>query len=277
MLTIFHRWSLKLSLPLLKVGSLLRMYRFWPPCTGDRLVSTISIPLCRIYLIPKKKPINLPLMIFSSVRMTRFSTWSTIQNSMSSMAISESLLISYLVNILKVSKTKFTCPSMAMRLSILVTNGIRLLWPMPCLYTNPKGVNSQSLSFPSHAKVGVCFNVTSSTPLSHAPRVNWSCWEKSQPSIMPFTARGPNVIPTSSNVLNKLIHKLLISLSKRMLKTREQTPSIKQKRKTIDPQKPLKTKTSRKISIHPKLLLTLIHILWISLLTNLCKQKKTIV
>lgn len=49
------------------------------------------------------------------------------------------------------------------------------------------------------------------------------------------------------------------------------------KRKTIDPQKPLKTKTSRKISIHPKLLLTLIHILWISLLTNLCKQKKTIV
>lgn len=138
MLTIFHRWSLKLSLLLLKVGSLLRMYRFWPPCTGDRLVSTISIPLCRIYLIPKKKPINLPLMIFSSVRMTRFSTWSTIQNSMSSMAISESLLISYLVNILKVSKMKFTCPSMAMRLSILVTNGIRLLWPMPCLYTNPK-------------------------------------------------------------------------------------------------------------------------------------------
>lgn len=61
------------------------------------------------------------------------------------------------------------------------------------------------------------------------------------------------------------------------VKNEEQTPSIKQKRKTIDPQKPLKTKTSRKISIHPKLLLTLIHILWISLLTNLCKQKKTIV
>ena len=42
--------------------------------------------------------------------------------------------------------------------------------------------------------------------------------------------------------LNKLIHKLLISLSKRMLKTREQTPSIKQKRKTIDPQKTLENK-----------------------------------
>lgn len=38
-----------------------------------------------------------------------------------------------------------------------------------------------------------------------------------------------------------------------------------------------KTKTFRKISIHPKILLTLIHSLWISLLTNLCKQKKTIV
>lgn len=55
---------------------------------------------------------------------------------------------------------------------------------------------------------------------------------------------GPNVIPTSSNVLNKLIHKLLISLSKRMLKTREQTHPIKQKGKIVAPQKPLKTKTS---------------------------------
>ena len=172
MLAIFHRWSLKLSLRLLKVGLLLRMYRFWPPCTEDRLVSTISIPLCRIYSIPKKRPISLPLMISSSVRMTRFSIWSTIQNSMSSMAISESSLTSYLVNILKVSRMKFTCPSTAMRLSILVTNGIRLLWPMPCQSTNLKEVSSQSLSFPSHAKVDVCCNATSSTPLSHAPRVN---------------------------------------------------------------------------------------------------------
>ena len=52
------------------------------------------------------------------------------------------------------------------------TNGIRLLWPMPCQSTNLKGVSSQSLSFPSHDKVDVCYNATSSTPLSHAPRVN---------------------------------------------------------------------------------------------------------
>lgn len=227
-------------------------------------------------LNPKEKPINLPLMIFSSVRMTRFSTWSTIQNSMSSMAISESLLISYLVNILKVSKMKFTCPSMAMRLSILVTNGIRLLWPMPCLYTNPKGVNSQSLSFPSHAKVGVCFNVTSSTPLSHAPRVNWSCWGKSQPSIMPFTTRAKR----NTYLIQRFEQTYTQAVDKSVEKNvkNEGTDAFNQtKRKTIDPQKPLKTKTSRKISIHPKLLLTLIHILWISLLTNLCKQKKTIV
>ena len=96
-------------------------------------------------------------------------------------------------------------------------------------------------------------------------------------SIMLFTMRGLNEILISSNVLNKLIHKLLISLSKRLLKTRQQTHPIKQKRKTTAPQKPLKTKTFRKISIHPKILLTLIHSLWISLLTNLCKQKKTIV
>ena len=133
---------------------------------------TISIPLCRTYLILKKRPISLPLMIFSSVRTTKFSIWSTIPNSMSSMATSASLPISSLVNILKASRTKFTCPLMAMRLSILVTNGIRLLWPMPCQSTNLKGVSSQSLSFPSHDKVDVCYNVTSSTPLSHAPRVN---------------------------------------------------------------------------------------------------------
>lgn len=48
---------------------------------------------------------------------------------------------------------------------------------------------------------------------------------------MPF-ATGAKRNAFSSNVLNKLIHKLLISLSKRLLKTRQQAPPIKQKRKT---------------------------------------------
>ena len=59
---------------------------------------------------------------------------------------------------------------------------------------------------------------------------------------MPFATKELNEILFSSNVLNKLIHKLLISLSKRLLKTRQQTHPIKPKRKTTDPQKPLENK-----------------------------------
>ena len=69
--------------------------------------------------------------------------------------------------------------------------------------------------------------------------------------ILPITRQSGrmelNEILISSNVLNKLIHKLLISLSKRLLKTRQQTHPIKQKRKTTNPQNPLKTKTFREI------------------------------
>lgn len=57
-----------------------------------------------------------------------------------SMAISESLLI-IPGKYWKQARWNLRCPSIAMRLSILVTNGIRL-WPMPCQSTNLVGVSS---------------------------------------------------------------------------------------------------------------------------------------
>ncbi len=68
----------------------------------------------------------------------------------------------------KVKQDEDLCPSMAMKLSILVTNGVRLLGYATSII-NPKEVNSQSLSFPS-AKSGVMLQQsTSFTPQSHAP------------------------------------------------------------------------------------------------------------
>ena len=56
--------------------------------------------------------------------------------------------------------------------------------------------------------------------------------------------------------LNKLIHKLLISLSKRLLKTRQQAPPIKQKRKTTTLRNPWKQRLSENINPSPDLVNT---------------------
>ena len=74
---------------------------------------------------------------------------------------------------------------------------------------------------------------------------------------MPFATRELNEILISSNVLNKLIHKLLISLSKRLLKNEATEAPDQTKTKNNDPSETLENKDfSENINPSPDLVNT---------------------
>ena len=141
---------------------------------------------------------------------------------------------------------------MAMRLSIR-NEWNKITLPMPCQSTNPKGSEFPVVILPITRQSGRMLQRNLIYTAITRAKSKLVMLGKSQPLIMPFATKELNEILYLIQRFEQTYTQVVDKSVKRLLKTEDnRRHPIKQKRKTTTPQKPLKTKTFREISIHPR-------------------------